>query len=227
MQFSFIIPVLNEAPRLQARLRALQALRAAGHELILVDGGSRDGSVELARPLADKLLPGNKGRAVQMNAGAAVATGEVLVFLHIDTELPEEGVEVLQAALVCSPRKWGWFRVSLDNPGWIYRLIAWSMNQRARLTNVCTGDQCLFVRRQEFSAIGGFPDLPLMEDVAISKLLRRSGPPLIMPVRVKTSARRWETGGVLRTILFMWQLRLLYFLGVDPAKLAKRYYPEA
>lgn len=223
---SFIIPVLNEAPYLQNRLLALQEVRRRGHELVLVDGGSQDGGRELARPLVDCLLQSVPGRSAQMNAGAERAQGEYLVFLHLDTQLPEAADQLILSAMQSSDTGWGWFRVRLENPGWPYRLIAWSMNLRSRLTRVCTGDQTLFVGRELFRQIGGFPQLPLMEDVAISKLLRRLGRPVIIAQPVTTSSRRWEKYGVVNTVLLMWRLRLMYFFGVSPQRLAQIYYPD-
>lgn len=222
--FSLIIPVLNEAPELQLRLEALQRLREQGHEVIVVDGGSHDGSPALARPLADLMLTARAGRAAQMNTGAAAASKDWLLFLHLDTQLPSSAPELLSAGIAASGREWGWFDVQLANTGWPYRVIAWHMNRRARLTRVCTGDQALFVQRAGFQVLGGFPELPLMEDVAISKLLRRRSPPLVVSAPVITSARRWERHGVLNTVLLMWRLRLLYWLGVSPDRLVSQYY---
>lgn len=222
---SFIIPVLNEAAQLQARLQALQVLRRRGHEVILVDGGSQDGGLTLARGLVDIVLESEPGRARQMNAGAARARGACLVFLHLDTSLPDAADQLVEEALLGGQRRWGWFRIRLENSRWPYRLIAWSMNQRARLTRVCTGDQTLFIDASLFRSLGGFPDLPLMEDVAFSKRLRRVQPPVIIARAVTSSSRRWEQQGVFRTILLMWRLRLLYFFGVSPQRLAQIYYP--
>lgn len=226
MKFSIVIPVLNEVARLQEQLQRLQPVRRQGHELIVVDGGSDDGSVALAGPLVDRLVHSDRGRARQMNIAAASADGDVLVFLHCDTELPAHALDRLERALETSDASWGWFDVRLSNPAWPYRLIAWSMNRRARLTRVCTGDQTLFVRQDQFRQLGGFPAIALMEDIAMSKLLRRCGRPCVMGLKVETSSRRWEEQGILRTILLMWRLRLLYFLGVSPGRLVRRYYPE-
>jgi rSAM/selenodomain-associated transferase 2 len=224
--FSLIVPVLDEAAQIQQRLEPLQDLRQCGHEVIVVDGGSVDGSLPLAQSLADRILTVARGRARQMNAGARVASNEWLLFLHLDTELPESAAQIMANDIAASGREWGWFDVQLANPGWPYRVIAWHMNRRARLTRVCTGDQALFVRRCCFEALGGFPDLPLMEDVALSKRLRRRSAPLVLSAPVTTSARRWEQHGVLRTVLLMWRLRLLYWLGVSPERLVNHYYPR-
>jgi len=207
-------------------LQGLASLRARGHEVIVVDGGSNDGSVALARAGADRVLVETPGRARQMNRGAAVAQGEVLVFLHADSRLPSATDTLIRAALASAGAGWGWFDVRLSHPGWLYQLIAGSMNWRARLTRVCTGDQTLFVRRDLFERVGGFPAIALMEDVAMSKRLRRSGRPALPAAKVRASSRRWQENGVVSTVLFMWKLRLLYFIGVAPEKLLQQYYPE-
>lgn len=224
---SVIVPVLNEAEQIAQRLERLQPLRHKGFELLVVDGGSHDGSAELARPLADEVLVTGRGRALQMNAGAGAAKCDWLVFLHLDTELSEAAEAALLAVARDSRINWGWFDVALDNPRWPFRVIAGCMNLRARLTRVCTGDQTLFVRRELFSLLGGFPAVPLMEDVAISKLLRKQAAPCVLGARVTTSSRRWENQGIVATVLLMWRLRLLYFLGVSPERLVQRYYPAA
>lgn len=224
--FSLIIPVLNEAGQIESRLKALQRLREQGFELLVVDGGSTDGSQELARPLVDELLVSPPGRARQMNTGAASANGDWLVFLHLDTTLPDTADASLAALSSSGAGEWGWFDVRLDNTRWPYRLIGSCMNLRARLTRVCTGDQTLVVRSTVFNELGGFPPLPLMEDVAMSKLLRRRTRPRVLQPPVTTSSRRWERQGYLRTIVLMWRLRLLYFLGVSPERLVRLYYPE-
>ena len=227
IQFSLVVPVLNEAGQIESRLQLLQPLRQKGFELLVVDGGSTDGSVELARPLVDQLLTSKAGRALQMNAGAAAANGEWLLFLHLDTSLPMSVESTLDRLREDPTSLWGWFDVRLDNPGWPYRLIANCMNVRARATRVCTGDQTLFVRNSLFRKLGGFPEFPLMEDIAMSKLLRSHARPRVLRPPVTTSSRRWEQNGYLATILLMWRLRLLYFLGVSPGRLVKLYYPAA
>ncbi len=226
VKLSIIMPVLNEQKQLQQQLASLQDLRARGHELIVVDGGSKDNSRELAAPLVDQLLESQPGRARQMNTGATGADGDWLLFLHCDTRLPQQAGFSLEAALADTEAAWGWFDVRLSNPAMPYRLIAWFMNRRARLTRVCTGDQCLFVQRSLFRELGGFPELPLMEDVAMSKLLRRRARHRVFAGPVLTSSRRWEERGIVATVLLMWRLRLMYFFGVAPEKLRRRYYPE-
>lgn len=224
---SLIVPVLNEAEQIERRLKRLQALRLKGFALLVVDGGSHDGSAELAWPLADEVLVAPRGRALQMNAGANSSRSDWLIFLHLDTHLTDAAVAALLATAEDPQVRWGWFDVAFDNPRWWFRLIAACMNRRARLTRVCTGDQTLFVRRELFTALDGFPELPLMEDVAISKLLRKQAAPTVLATRVRTSSRRWEEKGTIVTVLLMWRLRLLYFLGVSPDRLARHYYPVA
>jgi rSAM/selenodomain-associated transferase 2 len=222
-RLSIIMPTLNEAAEIQSRLDALQALRACGCELIVVDGGSSDGTGELARPGADKVITGPRGRARQMNAGAALAVGEVLLFLHADTLLPHGASEQLLTGLASTGRQWGRFDVTIEGAHPLLPVIAWFMNRRSRLTGIATGDQGIFVRRGVFQAVGGFPEIPLMEDIALSRRLKSESPPLCLPQRVVTSGRRWEKGGVIRTVLLMWRLRLAFFFGADPVRLARRY----
>ena len=224
MNLSIIIPVLNEAAEIADTLTALAPLRARGVETIVVDGGSRDRTVALARPLADTVIESARGRAVQMNAGAAAAKpGNVLLFLHADTRLPAEADRLVLDGLARSGRQWGRFDVRISGRHPLLRVVARLMNIRSRLTGVATGDQAIFVTRDLFDAVGGFPDIPLMEDVALSRALRRSGTPLCLRPRALTSGRRWEKEGVVRTIVLMWRLRFAYSLGAEPARLARRY----
>jgi rSAM/selenodomain-associated transferase 2 len=222
MNLSIIIPVLDEAAGIEAALTALAPYRTRGCELIVVDGGSRDGTPVLASPLADRVLTAPRGRAAQMNAGAAVARGNVLLFLHADTKLPANADALLRDGLAHSGRIWGRFDVRFDHDG-IMPLIAAMMNLRSRLTGITTGDQAIFVTRTAFDAIGGFPAQPLMEDIALSSRIRRISRPANIRACVTTSARRWKKQGVLRTVFLMWRLRLAYFLGADPAHLARQY----
>jgi rSAM/selenodomain-associated transferase 2 len=223
-RLTIVIPALDEGAVIEDLLRALQPLRGQGVELILVDGGSRDGTPERARPLVDRVLSSRAGRARQMNQGAREATGEWLWFLHADTRLGASPEAYLRAMLH-SRRDWGRFDVRLDAPGGCYRLIAFMMNWRSRLTGVVTGDQGLFVRRCRFEALGGFASIPLMEDIELSRRLRRVQWPASPRLALWTSARRWRQHGVWRTVLLMWRLRLAYFLGVPPQRLA-RYYRQ-
>ncbi len=222
MTVSIIVPVLDEATDIEATLTALAPYRTRGCELIVVDGGSRDGTIALANPLADRVLTAARGRAAQMNAGAAAARGDVLLFLHADTKLPPNADALMCDGLAQSGRIWGRFDVRFDQGG-VMPLIAIMMNLRSRLTGVATGDQAIFVTRAAFNAVGGFPVQPLMEDIAFSSRIRRVGRPKYIRARVTTSARRWQTQGILRTIFLMWRLRLAYFLGADPVHLARQY----
>ena len=217
-RLSIIVPVLNEAATIREALEALAPLRARGHEVIVVDGGSDDGSASLAQPACDQLLVTPRGRALQMNSGALVASGDALLFLHADTRLPEGADALILAALAHA--SWGRFDVRIASPHPLLMLVACAMNLRSRLTGIATGDQAMFVRREAFC---GFPELPLMEDIALSRRLKRRGRPACLRARVTTSARRWEARGVLRTILLMWRLRLLYALGARPQRLARDY----
>ena len=220
---SIILPVLNEASGIADALAALAPARARGAEVIVVDGGSRDGTADLARRNADRVLQAPRGRAAQMNAGAAVAAGEVLVFLHADTRLPDDAERLIVGALAASRLVWGRFDVAIAGRSPLLALVAASMNARSRLTGITTGDQAMFVTRTAFVRVGGFPDIALMEDVVLSKRLKRMSRPLALRARVTTSGRHWEKRGVARTILLMWRLRLAYFFGAEPATLARRY----
>lgn len=220
---SVIIPALNESRQIEPTLSALQGMREAGHEAILVDGGSEDGTREIAAPLVDRVLLRPRGRARQMNAGAREARGDVLVFLHADTFLPPDSVSALLDEFPSSGRSWGRFDVRLSGRGSLLRLTAHLMNVRSRLTGIATGDQAIFVRRETFERIGGYPDIPLMEDIAISRALKRVSRPICIRRPIVTSSRRWEGRGVCRTILLMWWLRLAYYLGADPRRLARSY----
>jgi rSAM/selenodomain-associated transferase 2 len=219
---SIIVPVLNEAQDVAAALLALRGLRQRGAELIVVDGGSTDGTVAEAAPLADQMLSAARGRASQMNAGAAVARGDILLFLHADTRLPEHADALIPAALG-SGKVWGRFDVLIAGRSPWLPLVATMMNWRSRLTGMATGDQAMFVSRATFLAAGGFPAIALMEDIALSRCLRRLTRPACIGERAITSGRRWEARGVWRTVWLMWRLRLRYFLGADPDKLAVAY----
>ncbi|MXY91741.1 MAG: DUF2064 domain-containing protein [Gammaproteobacteria bacterium] len=226
MRISIVIPVLNEESQIVSCLERLQPMRFLGHEVIVVDGGSTDATRALAAPLCDRLLRSRPGRAAQMNLGARFAGSDVVLFLHADSQLPEDAKQAIAEALADRKPGWGWFDVRLSGRAPVYRLIATFMNLRARLTAVCTGDQALFVSAELFHLAGGFPGIPLMEDIAISKKLRQLARPRPLAQKVSSSSRRWERDGVARTILQMWRLRLLYFFGAMPEKLAARYYPR-
>jgi rSAM/selenodomain-associated transferase 2 len=226
VQLSVVIPCLNEAEQIGATLARLQQARNRGTEIVVVDGGSHDGTVALATKGADAVVSAAQGRARQMNAGAARAGGDVLLFLHADSRPPADFDRVVVEALAASARQWGRFDVSIVGEHRLLPVIATAMNLRSRLTGVATGDQAIFVTRALFDASGGFPDIPLMEDVAFSASLRRLHRPLCLRDRVSTSGRRWEKHGVLRTVLLMWRLRLAYALGESPHDLARRYAPH-
>ncbi len=219
---SIIIPALNEATTIRSQLESLQPLRGQGAELILVDGGSSDGTPEQAQLLADKIIDSARGRALQMNAGASISAGEVLLFLHADTRLPESAFENIHNAIAAGG-VWGRFDVHIDGAHSLLRIVECMMNWRSRLTGIATGDQAIFVRREVFEQLGGYPELPLMEDIALTTMLKRIASPVCLRERVITSGRRWEKHGVLRTIFLMWRLRAAYFFGADPFKLAIHY----
>ncbi len=223
---SIVMPVLNEAEHISASLARLQAWRAGEVELIVVDGGSSDDTVRLARPLVDKLVQAQRGRALQMNAGAAAAEGDILLFLHADTKLPDElekALDMVRTGLASRVHEWGRFDVRIDGRSRMFMLIAALMNLRSRITGIATGDQAIFVRRDAFDAVGGFPEQPLMEDIEMSGSLKARSKPLCLRERVVTSGRRWERYGIWRTIVLMWRLRLLYWMGMPAERLAKAY----
>jgi len=223
MKLSIIIPVLNEAAQLHDTLIPLRALQQRGHEVIVVDGGSSDHSPAIARECADQVIDSARGRARQMNAGAAVARGDVLLFLHADTRLPEQADVLIFAALANTTAKWGRFDVQLSGNHALLRVVEALMNLRSRMSSIATGDQALFVRRAVFIKLGGYPEIPLMEDIALCKLLKRRTRPANLSARVVTSSRRWEQRGIVRTIVLMWRVRLAYALGTSPHRLAQMY----
>jgi rSAM/selenodomain-associated transferase 2 len=223
MRLSVIIPALDEAARIGAVLEGLQAMRARGTEIIVVDGGSRDATAKIAQPLADRVVAAPRGRARQMNAGAAAARGDALLFLHADTLLPADADRHVCAGLATGARVWGRFDVRIEGRARMLRVVAAMMNLRSRLTGVASGDQAMFMTRAVFDAVGGFPEQPLMEDIEISRRLLRLSRPLCLDGPALTSGRLWETRGVWRTIFLMWRLRWLYARGESPARLAERY----
>lgn len=218
---SVIIPTLNEAACIEATLAPLQPWRDQGVEVLLSDGGSADDTVARARPLVDQVLVVEAGRARQMNAGARAARGSLLWFLHADTQCTDAALKALQAWP--NEAQWGRFDVTLSGRHYLFPVIAWLMNWRSALTGICTGDQGLVVRAEVFEGVGGFPDQPLMEDVALSRRLRALQWPRRLRCRLETDSRRWQQSGVWRTILLMWSLRWRYFRGADPAVLLRRY----
>jgi len=220
---SIIIPTLNEADGIVDALNALSQLRANGAEVIVADGGSGDRTVELARPRCDKLVEAPRGRAAQMNAGAQVATGGVFLFLHADTRLPKEADRLVTEGLAASKRGWGRFDVEIAGRSTLLPIVAGLMNCRSRRTGIATGDQAMFADRQAFWQAGGFPDVPLMEDIILSRRLRQISTPLCLNARVVTSGRRWDEHGPMRTIFLMWRLRAAHSFGADPHTLARAY----
>jgi rSAM/selenodomain-associated transferase 2 len=222
MKLSIILPVLNEAAGLPALLAHAQRWQQAGVQILFVDGGSQDDSRALIAAQGLPCLSSPRGRARQMNLGAQAATGDVLLFLHADTQLPEDGLHAIQTALGCGAH-WGRFDVCIEGKPRMLRVVATMMNLRSRLTGIATGDQAMFIRRDSFERIGGFPEQPLMEDIELSKRLVKLSRPACLRTRVITSGRRWEARGVWRTIGLMWCLRFDYWRGVPAAQLAERY----
>ena len=220
---SIVLPVLDEAEGIAAHLDALQMFRARGAEVVVADGGSTDGTTERIGARADRVVVAPRGRASQMNAGARVARGEILLFLHADTRLPPDADQAVAAGLARTGRAWGRFDVRIAGRNPLFAVVARSMNARSRLTGIATGDQAIFVARSVFEEGGGYADLPLMEDIRLSRDLKRISPPACLRERVVTSGRRWERHGVLRTVWTMWRLRLAFALGADPAALARAY----
>jgi len=230
MRASVIVPALDEAAAIEAALAPLQRLRRDGHEIIVADGGSADATLARAAPLADRAFVAPRGRALQMNAGAAAASGEVLLFLHADSRLEADAVDAMLDAMAATRARWGRFDAAIEGRSRALPLVAAAMNLRSRITGIATGDQGIFVERALFGEAGGYPDQPLMEDVELSaRLKRRAGAPLCLRTRIVTSGRRWDRQGALRTIVAMWRLRLAYRLGAEAATLARRYgeaYPR-
>jgi rSAM/selenodomain-associated transferase 2 len=223
-RLSIVVPVLDEAVNLQRLLPDLAA-RFGEAEVIVVDGGSADASAAVARAAPGvRCVPSPAGRARQMNAGAAAASGDVLLFLHADTVLPDGAVAAIVGALRDPAVVGGRFDVRFSSPRWPLRMVAALMNRRSRLTSIATGDQAIFVRRPIFETLGGYPPIPLMEDIELTKRLKRQGPVAALRLRVTTSSRKWEREGIARTITLMWILRFLYWCGMDPAKLHRWYY---
>lgn len=223
VKISVIIPVLNEQAGIVGALQRLAPMRARKSEIIVVDGGSTDDTVVLALGHADRVMTAPQGRGSQMNAGARVAQGDILLFLHADTTLPVNADHAILKALCGSLQAWGRFNVRISGKHPMLPIVATMMNLRSRLTGIATGDQAIFVRRSAFDAVGGFSEIPLMEDIAITRRLRHLAPPICMAIPVTTSGRRWEKHGVFRTIFLMWRLRFAFWLGADPFELARHY----
>jgi rSAM/selenodomain-associated transferase 2 len=220
---SIIVPALNEAGVIGEALGALAPARARGVEIVVADGGSNDQTIAIARPLCDRIVNAPRGRGTQMNAGAAAARGDVFLFLHADTRLPENFDTLVISGITASKRAWGRFDIRIVGRHSLLPVVAAMMNLRSRITGISTGDQAVFVTREAFSALGGFPDVALMEDLVLSRRLNRLTRPLCLSARATTSGRRWDERGFFRTVFLMWRLRLAFFLGASPDALARSY----
>ena len=220
---SIIIPVFNESPELDSTLEQLsQSLQGSSDiEVIISDGGSTDNSPEIAKHYPCRVINTSAGRASQMNAASTQARGDWLVFLHADSQLPDNWQDQLRLS-----NQWGFFPVKLSGEHWPLRIVENLINLRSRVSKVATGDQGLYFRRSFYQELGGYPDIPIMEDVAISKLARQKSAPSIGAYPVMTSSRRWQQNGIIKTVLLMWSLRLAYFLGINPVRLHRIYYPN-
>jgi len=223
MRISIIVPALNEADSIVSTLEGLKPFRKDDNEVIVVDGGSKDETVSLATSMVDKIIKSAPGRAQQMNVGAKQASGDVLWFLHADTLVPENAIQLILGALENQKNQWGRFDIRLSGKQPLLRLVEKLMNLRSRITGIATGDQGIFVRREVFESVGGFTPIPLMEDLDISKRLKKYSRPCCLDTKLVTSSRRWEENGILSTIMLMWRLRLAYTLGVRPEKLVNDY----
>ncbi|MBV1873014.1 MAG: TIGR04283 family arsenosugar biosynthesis glycosyltransferase [Gammaproteobacteria bacterium] len=220
---SIIVPFLNEAQEMPKLCSHLQVLKDKGCEIILIDGGSEDDSLAITKQHGFPVLRAAAGRANQMNAGAATATGDTLLFLHADTRLPDSADTDIIEALQSGQYLWGRFDIHIDGKHPLLNVIAWFINQRSRMTSIATGDQGIFVKRALFQQVGGFPEQDLMEDIALTARLKKWGQPHCITTKISTSGRRWETQGVVATVLLMWRLRLAYWLGAPPETLKKQY----
>jgi len=224
LSVSIIIPVLNEEDTIRHTLEQLKKIINDNCEIIIVDGGSNDQTLTIAAQYTNHCYTVEKGRATQMNHGATHANNDVLLFLHADTLLPVNFYNQLNSALQSSKHQWGRFNIRLSGLSPLLRMIEWFMNVRSRMTSIATGDQAIFVQKSLFKLVGGFKKIPLMEDIELSKSLRKHSKPVCLKTQVVSSSRRWEDNGYLKTITLMWKLRLLYFFGVSADKLVKLYY---
>ena len=221
MFISIIIPTLNEEDVIQTLLQQLQTYRQQGHEVIVVDGGSHDNTRSVADSLSDKVISSEAGRALQMNNGATQSRHEALWFLHADTLIPETAIEQIQQAL--NKSGWGRFNVKLSGSHILFRIIETMMNVRSCVSGIATGDQGIFVKRKIFGQVNEYSNIPLMEDVDLSRKLKKLSKPVCLKYTLMTSSRRWEKNGISSTILLMWKLRFLYWVGVSPEHLARQY----
>ncbi|MDF1588551.1 MAG: TIGR04283 family arsenosugar biosynthesis glycosyltransferase [Gammaproteobacteria bacterium] len=219
---ALIVPVLNEAENLTFLVTLLSTLKQSQDEIVIVDGGSTDGSQQLLAELNLETVSAPKGRASQMNAGAMHSDADILVFLHADTELPANALDLIRKA-IADGADWGRFDVRISGKHPMLHIIALLMNWRSRLTAIATGDQVIFMRRELFNAVGGFPEQPLMEDIEISKRLKKISRPACLSDKVITSGRRWQKHGIWKTIVLMWWLRFAYWRGVPASTLAEYY----
>lgn len=225
IKLSIIIPCLNEEKNITKTLSQLQGMRQRGHEIILSDGGSHDTTIQLSEPLVDKCVSSSTGRARQMNTGASHASGDILCFLHADT-LGISDIDKNILSILTSQKKshWGFFQIKLSSPYWPYRIIECCINGRSCISKIATGDQGIFIYKTVFEKLNGYSDMPLMEDIELSKRLKKiSSPICIKHHKLITSSRRWEKHGILQTILLMWRLRFRYFMGTPSEVLAKEY----
>ena len=221
-----IVPVLNEGARVATLLRSLAAARAQGAQLIVVDGGSTDGTVRVAQPWCDRVIHGERGRGAQLAAGISASQRPFIWLLHADSALPNDAAAAVVATLARGTAIWGRFDIALSGNDARLRVIASLMNLRTRLTGIVTGDHGVFLRRELLLVVGGMPAYPLMEDIELAKRLRRVAWPIALSATITTSSRRWLQQGICRTVLGMWWLRLRYFVGASPADLARKYYGE-
>lgn len=221
---SFIIPTLNEEEFFIQQKLFLQSLLQQGHEVIVVDGGSIDKSVAIAKSIGCNCISTKPSRGYQLRTGAEISTYPILVFLHADTILPSSGIDSILKVMSTHNADWGCFNVVFANQKCIFKIIAWFMNKRSCLTGIVTGDHTIFVERSTYFDSGGFSDIPIMEDIEFSKRLKKYSRPVCLAETVITSSRKWEQKGIMRTILLMWKLRLFFFFGAPAEKLAKQYY---
>ena len=220
---SIIIPVLNEERYLNTNKKQLVSLLEDGHEILVVDGGSQDESMHSADALGCKVFSTRASRGHQLHQGAKHSKNDILLFLHADTLLPPDAVQVIAQVLAKSQAHWGRFNVRFTNPRWMFRVIAWFMNKRSCLSGIVTGDHALFIKREFYFSCGGFMDIPIMEDVEFCRRLKKNASPVCLSEEVVTSSRRWEHSGILKTVITMWALRLLFFFGRSPEKLTRLY----
>jgi len=212
-----IVPVLNESALLPDMIERFRHIDV--DELVYADGGSTDGTREQLQAAGVRWVSSRSGRSAQMNCGAAECTSDILLFIHVDTAVSSSHIEAVRKSMRDRGMAGGRFDVQLSGAHPAFRIIESMINLRSRLSRISTGDQAMFVRRDVFERLGGFPDQPLLEDVAFSRLLKRAGNIACLRQRVETSSRRWEEYGIVRTILLMWWLRLRFWLGAAPARL--------